>query len=479
MNFKTTFILIILLAAAGTWLFLSREPAVKTETTTTDQGAKLLDIDAKDVTQITVTPSDGASFMLEKTGANWQVTQPVQVPAETFEVDSLIRGFTDAVTHGQVDPTGINAGSTGLASPRFQVQLVTPTKTVKLAVGDKSAVGDSLYVKLESKSQADIIPADVSTKLESGLATYRKKNLITVASDQIKQLSITGPDGKLSLEKTGATWQLIEPQKIPVDDQVASDLLFGLTGLQADSFATPTTTPPTAVAKPQLTIAFTTQAPTTSPSTAPVWNTLVFGSYEDILKKSVYATVVGSNVIAKVPATSMDTFKKKPIDLRDKKALDLSTEEVSKIVLQTATPSATQPAVRAASNTILILDRRKKTAPVIGPSTQPTTAPIQSKWIASSESKADADDTKVAALLTALHPLRADKYLESLPTTQPAARYVLAITTIGPFGTPITEHELTFIDPGHDQPLIATYNGLTFETSRALLTNFEGPWVKK
>jgi hypothetical protein len=483
MNFKTTIILIVLLAAAGAWLFLSHEPAPKTETIT-DQGTKLLDIDAKDVNQVIVTSSDGPAFTLQKTGSDWQLTQPVQAPAETFEVDSLVRGFTDAVTHGQIDPTGTNAVSTGLASPRFQVQLVTPNKTVKLAVGEKSAVGDSLYVKLDGKSQADIIPADVSAKLESGAASYRKKGLITTASDQIKQISITRPDGKLTLVKMGSNWQLIEPRNMPVDDGAASDLLFALTGLQADSFADPASTPSTALARPQLTVAFSTQAPITAPNTPPAaWTTLQFGSFEDILKKNVYATVAGSGVVAKVPATSMDAFEKKPIDLRDKKVLDVAPEEASKIVLLTGLPSTTQPVIRPAINTTLMLDRRKKTAQVMGPSTQATTqaatAPVQSKWIATSESNADADDVKVSTLLSALHPLRADRYLESSPATQPAGRYVLTVTTIGPFGSPITEHQLTLVDPGHDQPLVGSYNGLIFETSRALLTNFEGPWIKK
>jgi hypothetical protein len=482
MNFKTTIVLIVLLIGAGAWLYFSHEPAV-TPQTSTDQGSKLLDIDAKDVNEIVITPSDGPGFTLQKTGADWQLTDPVKAPAETFEVDSLVRGFTEAITHGQVDSNGTNAGATGLSTPRYQVQLITPNKTVKLAVGDKSAVGDNLYVKLEGNSKADLIPADVATKLDGGVAAYRKKNLITASTDQIKQISITRPDGKLMLEKTGSTWQLVEPQKLPVDDSAASDLVFALTGLQADSFADAASTPSTALTNPQLTVAFTNQAPTTSPSTAPAWTTMQFGSFEDILKKNFYATVVGSGAVAKVPASSMDAFKKKPLDLRDKKAVDLPTEEVSRIVLLTDLPSTTQPTTRPAVNTTVTLDRRKKTEKILGPtvaSTNPTTqaatAPIQSKWIVSNS---DADDAKVSTLLSALHPLRADKYLESSPTTQPAGKYVLTITTTGPFGSPITEHQLTFIDPGHDQPLIGSYDGLTFETGRALLINLEGTWAKK
>ena len=44
----------------------------------------------------------------------------------------------------------------------------------------------------------------------------------------------------------------------------------------------------------------------------------------------------------------------------------------------------------------------------------------KSKWVIASEGDVNADDTQVSELLDALHPLRATKYLEKAPTTQPS-----------------------------------------------------------
>src|SRR5437870_9820051 len=97
MNFKTTIILLILLAGAGTYLFLTRsQTETKTETANPGEGTKLVDIDAKDVTKVTVTPTDEPKFVIEKTGTDWQITEPVKAPAESFEVESLVRAVTDA-----------------------------------------------------------------------------------------------------------------------------------------------------------------------------------------------------------------------------------------------------------------------------------------------------------------------------------------------------------------------------------------------
>ena len=258
MNFKTTVILIFLLAAAGVTLFFTREkPAavpIATDDTSpaaTDAGAKLIDLDSKDVTKIAVTGD--AAMTLERSGADWRITAPFDAPADTFEVDALLRDITDARSHGRIDPTGSAAAATGLASPKYHVTLTTSSRTVTLAVGAKSAVGDDLYVQLDGQSKADIIPTDLSDKLAKGADALRKATLVSAGSDDIKQLSITKPDGsKLTLAKVGSTWQITAPVQAPADDSAASDLVFALTGLRADSYVDAASAPKTAMARPQL-----------------------------------------------------------------------------------------------------------------------------------------------------------------------------------------------------------------------------------
>jgi Domain of unknown function (DUF4340) len=487
MNFKTTIVLLVLLAGAGIALWLTRSETSKPDNTATDQ-TKLVDIDSKDVNKIIVTPSDGPEYTLEKNGADWQITEPVKAGAETFEVDSLVRLFTDAKTRGKVD------ASAEMSKPHYQVQLVTKDKTVKLSVGDKSAVGDTLYVQVDGNTQADIVGTEIADKLDKGVDPYRKMNLIAAASDQIKQIVITTPGGKMSLEKSGDHWQITQPTQEPVDDSAASDLTFALTGLRADKFVDDSAVPATAMARPQMTVAFTAAAPVVPPATAPstpaTWTTVQFGSYQDILKKNVFATIEGSGAVALLPATSMDSFKKKPLDIRDKKVANIDPDQVSHIVLTTSLPSTTQPTVKPAVNTTVVIERRKIN-PVLGPAlpttqpaatTQPATAPAAplSKWVVTAGQNADADDAKVTTLLSALHPLTVDKYLEPLPATQPAAppNYVLNITTVAPGGSPVV-NVITFTDPGHDQPLTGYYNGLRFEVPRTITSNFEGDFAKK
>jgi hypothetical protein len=74
-------------------------------------------------------------------------------------------------------------------------------------------------------------------------------------------------------------------------------------------------------------------------------------------------------------------------------------------------------------------------------------------------------------LLRELNPLRADKFHETAPTTQPASTITLAVETTD------ARHEIRFIDPGDGQPINAAYNGLSFEVPRFVMEKFEADFA--
>jgi hypothetical protein len=62
----------------------------------------------------------------------------------------------------------------------------------------------------------------------------------------------------------------------------------------------------------------------------------------------------------------MDSFNKKPLDLRDRRVLDIDATQVSKLTVLTDTPSTTQPTTKAASKNELVLERKKQSL-ALGP----------------------------------------------------------------------------------------------------------------
>jgi hypothetical protein len=318
----------------------------------------------------------------------------------------------------------------------------------------------------------------------------------------IKQLTIDSEGQKLVLQKKGSAWELVEPKKLPVDEAVATDLVGAVTGLRASDWVAKDS-PDVAKAqfdKPMLTVAFTTAAPATQPAAAttstsqPAWTTITFGQYEDIRHQKVYARLSDTNAVVKTVATPIDTLTKKPIELRDKKVLDIPAEQVSRLSILTDLPAGPTPTTKPAKKSQVEIERRKQVAEATtkpastkattqAAATQPAAtqaakAPA-STWELKSDPKGDADDEGVRNLLAELHPLRATKFHDATPATKPTGNYVLRVTTEAAGGAGSATHELKLIDPGNDQPLLAEYNALSFELPRTFLTKLEGNFAKK
>jgi hypothetical protein len=235
-----------------------------------------------------------------------------------------------------------------------------------------------------------------------------------------------------------------------------------------------------------------------------------FGRFDDVLKKNVMVSTSQLPVIASVAASVIETINKKPIELRDKRAVEIDPAQVSSITITSDLVATTRPTSRPASKNEVVIRRVKEsdakaqatTKPATQASTRATTGPATtqvastqpattqaaatqaaatqpaSKWeVVSGKETKPADDSRVDALLGQLHPLRAQKYLESAPTTQPTATYVIRVTTVAAGGAQAT-HELKLVDPGDTKPLNATYNDLAFEADRSLVDRLSGDFVK-
>jgi hypothetical protein len=178
----------------------------------------------------------------------------------------------------------------------------------------------------------------------------------------------------------------------------------------------------------------------------------------------------------------MDAFKKTALELRDKNVLSIDPASVMKVTIATSLPATTRPTTRAASESVVTLDRRPlaTTAPAsTSPTTTASTRPAvkHSVWeVASVNPPIDAADSKVNSLLSVLHPLVVQQY-DATPTTAPATadRYSITIECPPPL---ISNYKIELTDPGDSRPLIGRYNDLSFEVDRALLDKIKADFSK-
>src|SRR3954469_20630948 len=98
MNFKTTVILLVLLLGVGTYVVIDRLASRNRDgVEAVENPRRLFDVkDKDDVTSLTIKPADGGEIRLEKQADNkWKMTKPVEAPAESWQVDGLVRELVE------------------------------------------------------------------------------------------------------------------------------------------------------------------------------------------------------------------------------------------------------------------------------------------------------------------------------------------------------------------------------------------------
>lgn len=478
MNFRTTLILLVLLLGVGILALVSRNVDTTAPVETPPQ--RLLSLTAADVSKVSIAPDEGQKIVLEKADGKWRLSEPVKGPAEDLTASALVDTISNLTSRGKVAADA----STGLDKPRYKLEVVAKDKTIKLDVGSRSGAGDNLYVRVDGQSRADVVPAALYTNLDKPLHQWRQEKLFEASTANIKQLRIATTQQTITLEKEADTWKMAGPTSMPVDPTAASDLTLALANLRAVDFVSETSSDlrKYGLEPPAMTVSFSLQPPATQPSTTqPAMTTLTFGRYDDVLKRNVYASTSTSPGVVTVVATAMDSFRKKPIDIRDKKLLAINPDKVNKITITTDKPATTQPTTREASKETVVLEHAKAVMgpmlPTTGPATtqaaatQPTDPP--SKWVIASKDGAEADDPKIEQLMTELNPLRVTRYIDTAPAGKVEGTYTLTIDATD------AQIQIVFTDPGGSLPLVGMYNGLMFEVSRFVMDRVSGDFTKQ
>jgi hypothetical protein len=487
MNIKTTLVLLVLLLGVGAVVFFSQskdtgdvKPVVHT----------LVDLKSSDITRFVITGSDGKIIEAQKSSDTgglpvWKLTQPVSATADTMKVSTLLDTLTSLKSSAEVSGSGSDAPHSGLDKPQYTVDLYSGSTDTKLTVGDRLTVSDGVYLKVGDHDAVDVVPGSVVDALDKPANDLRKTQLFDAASPSVQQLTVTHKDGsQLVLQKLAGKWQITAPQPAPAETSAVDDLVSSVINMTPVEFVDQPAQQmglEMGLNHPSDTVTFTTAAPstqpasTTLPTTMPGGVTVVFGGYDDVEKKNVFAQLPDGTIV-KVASSVLDALNKKPFELRDKTVLDFDPAAVSKLVINVDQPATTQP-VAAAVKKSTVLTRRKKTVQV-GPAL-PTSKPVapaapQTDWVVGDNSPADGDDAKIATLLGQFHPLKADLYFEQPAAGSYVKKYTLTFTVNG---LP-TESVLTLLDPGHDAGLIGSYNSLSFQVPRTVATDLGSEFKK-
>lgn len=233
MSFRTTIILLVLVAGVGVaaWLLKPRVDEARLEGGVSKPPAgeskAVFDPAPKDaeVTRVTLERAGKPRMVFERGPKpdkpeqmdDWKMTEPLAAPCENWQVNNLLN-VARVQSRGGFEPGkggAVALDATGLAPPAAVLTLTQRDgKEFKLEVGRKAAMSDDTYVRVAGQTTVHRASRDLGRDVEKEPKDFRSKRLVNVAADNAKRMTIASEGVTYELSKgDDGGWLVLSPVK--------------------------------------------------------------------------------------------------------------------------------------------------------------------------------------------------------------------------------------------------------------------------
>ena len=344
MNFRTTLIIIFLLAGIGGayFLFFQESPD---ETSSNEKPTihQVYGIAREKVQQVEVTFADTAyqnlKLVKDATG-NWQLESPFRSDADSEKVNQMLDDMLNKRVKQTLEVTELT--QYGLDTPSITLSLWTEkaSPATTFFIG-KKAINFSVYAKERSEAHIFLIESSALNDLTKAPTDLRDQSVIKFNAETVSNIQFSHKDkdstsgsSTINCEKRLDTWHVTYPIEAKADVQEIENLLSELRALQVSTFEADNTAANVAARleksgldTPRIQVKLTDGNNTYA---------LDIGSVvpsENGTQENVYVKAVPQEAIYTVSDDIYKLFNKSVFDLRDKRVIDFQRTDTTRIAI--------------------------------------------------------------------------------------------------------------------------------------------------
>ena len=357
MRTKVTLVLLFLNVALFFFIF-KFERSWRTERASLEARRRVLGPEAADIRTLTVKNPAGTVFALARKGEAWQLTAPLDWPANPNVVSGIVHDlqFLDheaSFAVADLAKNGQSLADYGLDRPKLTVEFTNapaaPGATVvttRLVLGDTTKIGNRLYLLSPDGQRIQVVSRALADSLAVPLERLRADALLTIPVFEARSLRIQSTT-RVALHRDGTRWTFDTPIVARAGKDAVELALGELASLRAKTFVTanPPATLPSAAPAYRITVEGNNRRETlllgapVAPGPAPATATSV-DHYAQLEGRSALFTVA-----VPVGAKSLrETLDQAQETLREKRVLDFDPRTVTAITLRSPN-AAGQPTI--------------------------------------------------------------------------------------------------------------------------------------
>ncbi len=246
MNFRTTLVIIVLLAGiAGAYFLFFQESADEVSTREQPPIHEVYRIERDDLQQVELSYADAAYQnlkLIRNTIGNWELKTPFQADADDEKVNQMLDDILNKRVKQTLEVTDLM--QYGLDRPNITLALWTdstsPTATFYIG---KKAINYSVYINEKSERHIFLIESSALDDLTKSPTDLRDRlvanfNAETVSNIRFKYGNVgsTSQSETVNCKKQGDTWHITHPIEAKADVQEIEKILSELPLLQVSTF---------------------------------------------------------------------------------------------------------------------------------------------------------------------------------------------------------------------------------------------------
>ncbi len=238
MRFKGTTVLLAVFVALGAYVYFAEYRGKEARQTKEEAKKKAVNVDAKDITEISLVFPDHTISGVRKAEKQWEITSPAGVEPDQDEWELLATNFPriereDTVTNQAGDLTGF-----GLKDPGLKVIAKTKAgKTIEIWFGAENPRKIYNYAKFADSNEVFLSPSSWLRIYSKSLTDLRNKKVLDFEADDIDFILAAGGPEEKQFQKSGTDWLFKKPVDAKADSGEITTFLSSIRFARASGFA--------------------------------------------------------------------------------------------------------------------------------------------------------------------------------------------------------------------------------------------------
>ncbi len=237
MRFKGTFILLIIGAALGAYVYFyeikggeKREKAKQEET-------RIWKTESASIQQIDLITPEQHITAVRSGEKEWKITAPKALDADAEELNRIASTASDLSRESTLEPSAADLAPFGLNPPQVAVQIKTKDgKEYKIRLGNNNPTGSSTYGALEGKNEVFLVSNSVAGAFKKKLEDLRNRSILAFEQFDTQGVELHSSKGDLTLAKENDRWFVQGKERWAADSSAVSGLLSSVSSGKVKEF---------------------------------------------------------------------------------------------------------------------------------------------------------------------------------------------------------------------------------------------------